>query len=306
MKILITGANGFIGRYLCDALKAEHDVTGIGYGDSDIEGIKYINTDITNYEKLESIFKGTSFDIVYHFAAVTFHDDIVNKKTNTLYISLKGTENVVTLFNKYCNNAIFLYTSTGKVYGGGDTQPISEANFPKPTNALGKSKYMTERLIDYYSEGNKSNKFVIFRMFNIYGYGQRDSFVIPHIIKHLKANKPLPLGNLKDYRDYLYIDDLIECFVEIANGKMAKQKDILSIYNIGSGKPYCVQDILDIVEKKLGRKLNIQISESRQRKDETETEYSDSRKIESITGWKAKTSLEDGISKMLQKEGLIK
>lgn len=305
MKILITGANGFIGKYLCEALCKTNEIVGIGFGDADIKKIKYFNIDITNYSLLEKIFKNNSFDAVYHFAGVTFHDDIVNKKSNTLHISLKGTENIITLFNKYCNNAVFLYTSTGKVYGGGDIQPISETTHPKPVNALGKSKYMTERLIDYYSEDNKTNKFVIFRMFNIYGYGQRDSFVIPHIIKFIKENKVIPLGNLNDYRDYLYIDDLIECFVAVANSRMAMQKENLSIYNIGSGKAYCVQDILDIIEKKLGKKIEIEINESRQRKDETETEYSDSSKIKSVIGWEAHTSLEDGINKILEREELI-
>ena len=86
---------------------------------------------------------------------------------------------------------------------------------------------------------------------------------------------------------------------------MAMQKENLSIYNIGSGKAYCVQDILDIIEKKLGKKIEIEINESRQRKDETETEYSDSSKIKSVIGWEAHTSLEDGINKILEREELI-
>ncbi len=306
MKILITGANGFIGRKLCAALSKDNQIVGIGAEDAVMPDIEYHLIDITNYDEIEKLFIKNKFDVVFHFAAVTFHDDIVNRKANTLYISLKGTENVVTLFNKYCNNAKFLYTSTGKVYGGGKEQPITELTPVNPKIPLGKSKYMTERLIDYYSEDNITNKFVIFRMFNIYGEGQRDSFVVPHIIKHVKENKTIPLGNLKDYRDYVYIDDLIECFTKFVNNDLSKQEKPVDIYNIGSGKPNCVQDILDVTEKLTGKKINVLINENRKRNDETEVEYADSSKIKAVIGWEANTDIEKGIKKILEAEGIIK
>ncbi len=306
MKILVTGASGFIGRNLCEALSKEHFVIGIGSKDAQIKDIEYHKIDITDYSSLEKLFQLHKFDVIYHLASVTFHDDIVNRKQNTLNISLRGSENLVILVNKYCNNAKFVYSSTGKVYGGGIKQPIDEYTPVNPTNPLGKSKYITERVIDYYSGDNPSNRFIIFRIFNVYGYGQRDSFVIPHIIGHVKENKVIPLGNLEDYRDYIYIKDLIDCMISVIENDKTAENSNIEIYNIGSGKAYCVKDILTIIEKLIGKKIEIRIKQEKIRKDETSIEYSDSNKAKKAFNWEVKTSLETGLKEILNIEGLIK
>lgn len=306
MNILITGANGFIGKNLCSILSEHNTVVGIGTKDAQISGVEYFRINITDYESLEKLFVKYRFDAVYHLASVTFHDEIVNQKQHTLNINLKGTENLVLLFNKYCNNAKFIYASTGKVYAGGKKgQPIDEAVVPNPMNPLGKSKYLTEKLIDYYCEDNKSNNFVILRIFNVYGYGQRDSFVIPHIMKHIKENKVIPLGNINDYRDYIYIDDLTNCLSSVLKTDLSKQQNNIDIYNIGSGKAYSVKNILDIVEKLTGRKFEIEIKQEKIRKDEPNMEYSDSSKFKKVFRQAPKTDLEEGLRQILKKEGII-
>ena len=281
-------------------------MTGLGIKDRIIPGIEYYKIDIKNYSELEELFKRNKFDAVYHLASITFHDDIVNKKCECLNISLKGTENLIILFNKYCNNAKFVYSSTGKVYGKQLKDELNEQMCPRPYNLLGKSKYMTERLIDYYAFDNLENDYFIFRIFNVYGYGQRDSFVIPHIVKHIKEKKEIPLGNLGDYRDYLYVDDLVECFASVLKSNMPKQKKNPLIYNAGFGSAYCVKDILGIFEKLIGTKIRTRIEPQKLRTDEGNVEYSNCDKAKNDFNWTAKTTLEEGLQKILKKEGLIK
>jgi nucleoside-diphosphate-sugar epimerase len=306
MKILLTGADGFIGRKLCCELKMQHEVTALGMharavGDS----IDYRTLDVTDGTAVDALFSSNKFNVVIHLAAVTFHDDIMKKKRFSLGTSLRGTENVIIAFNKYCSGARFIYTSTGKVYGGREKQPINELTPLRPTNVLGRTKRMTEELIEYYSEDNVSNHFIILRMFNIYGYGQRPTFVIPHIIEQLKAGDTLNLGNLNDARDYLNIDDLARCFMSLIEKNKATQKNRIETYNIGSGEAHTVSDILEYIRETTRRKLLVHIDTVKLRNDETSIEYADISKISATTGWHPQITLESGIKEILKKEGLI-
>lgn len=302
MNILVTGANGFIGKKLCKKLTPHNTVVGVGRHDIQIKDVIYKQIDITDKKALEELFVQYHFDIVYHLASVTFHDEIVNQKEKTLKISLNGTENLVTLFNKYCSNAKFFYTSSGKVYGGKHTQAITEKTVTAPENILGKSKYLTEQLIDYYSTDNKSNQFIILRIFNVYGYGQRESFVIPHIIKHIKNNQTVPLGNLDDKRDYIYVSDVIDCLLSLSKSKFEKN---LERFNVGTKQANSVRDILNELENILGRKIAVSIQDNRKRNDESSIEYCDFSKLKTNCNWEPKISLHEGLSYILKEENLI-
>lgn len=303
MNILITGANGFIGRHLCERMKHYGSVVGIGLSDCSLEGITYCKMNVLDDKAINDLFAKYKFDKVIHAASVTFHDDIVNKKQMSLDVCFRGTENLITAFNTYSNGGLFIYTSTGKIYGGGVTQPIDELTPPNPKNALGKQKRMVEQIMDYYSTDKLDNKFVIFRMFNIYGYGQRSTFVIPYIMEQIKISDTISLGNLDDARDYLNVEDLVDCFDSLL--KNYKAKNQLEHFNIGSGKAYSVKDILAIIEKATGRHFNINIDAKKLRHDETSIEYADIKKINQYIGWEPKTSMEQGLIDMLKKNKLI-
>ncbi len=303
MNILITGADGFIGRHLCEKLKSVNNIVGIGLFDNSIEGITYHKINVLDKQSLTDLCAKYKFDKVIHAAGVTFHDDIVNKKQMSLDVCFRGTENLITAFNTYCHGGLFVYTSTGKIYGGGITQPIDELTPPNPTNVLGKQKRMVEQVIDYYSSDNLDNKFVIFRMFNIYGYGQRPTFVIPHIMEQIKVSDTLSLGNINDARDYLHITDLADCFATLLKNYKAKQQ--LEYFNIGTGKAYSVKDILEIIEKATNRHFNIRIDAQKLRHDETSVEYADIEKIRQFTGWEPKISIEKGLCDILEKSHLL-
>ena len=305
MKILVTGANGFIGRNIKSILPQEAEVIGIGHSDNPLPMANYKKIDVLDATAVEELFREYRFDKVIHLAAVTFHDDIVNRKKYSLDTSLRGTENIISAFNRYCSEGPFLYSSTGKVYGGGKTQPIDENTPANPMNTLGKLKRMTEELIEYYANDNPGHKFSILRMFNIYGWQQRPTFVIPYIMQQLKEGNTLTLGNIDDARDYINIRDLTNCISMVLFGDKQQIKQ-LDIYNVGSGNAYSVRDILEIISRLTGRQLEIKIDSNRLRHDETSIEYADISKIKKTFGWNPQISLEQGIREILLKENLLK
>lgn len=302
MRIFVTGANGFIGKNLLQLLK--NDEKNVLYGLSrntiQISGVTILKGDILESAALEDIFSEYRFDVVVHLAAITAHDEIVDNKITTFDTNLRGTTNLLNCFNKYCRDAQFIYSSTGKVYGKTNQMPISESAVTDPTNILGKTKRITEEIIDFYS--CPYNRYLIARIFNIYGPWQRRGFLVPTIIDQLKRQQ-VTLGAMKDYRDYLYVDDLLSAIVScIEYGDRFAPVDYV---NIGSGEPACVADIIREMEKALGRKIPVSIDDARIRKDETPVEFCLNTKLKTLTGWAPKYSLTEGIEQTLRIEGVM-
>lgn len=301
MKILITGANGFIGKQLIKEFRAleEIELYGLSRKKVNSKEIIYINGDVLDLEFLEKIFANHKFDVVIHLAAITAHDEIVNNRFQTLFTNLNGTRNLLEAFNKYCDNSLFFYSSTGKVYGKTCEMPITEEATTCPTNILGKTKDITEKLIDFYTV--PKNQYLIARIFNIFGEQQKSNFLLPTIINQLNNDK-IYLGNVDDRRDYLYIEDLSKAIVACVKNRSRFSN--LDYVNIGSGEAHSVKDILRELEVIVGHKIEIDIDKSKLRTDETDIEYCDNRKLIALTGWKNENTLAMGLQKTCEREGV--
>lgn len=302
MKILITGVNGFIGRNLATHLITRgHEVIGLDLDQICMQNniLKYVSGSVLDKKLIFSVTKNV--DIVIHLAALTGHLDIVNNKFETLEINLGGTQNVLDAFYKCHQPHKFIYSSTGKVYGGIKETPITEESPTEPLNILGKSKLITERLIDFYADGKK--EFIIFRIFQVYGPNQQKKFLIPTIISQLKKSNSrneikIMLGDIKSKRDYVYIDDLINAFVKAID---IKQKNGLYTFNICSGRPASAEDIVSIISEILNVSIDIKINEKLFRSDEMSVEYGSHNKARKILGWLPRVTLEQGLRKTIEK-----
>lgn len=302
MKVLITGAAGFIGRHLIRALAERPDtqVFALSRRKQDIPGAIVLEGDVLNADRIEQLFCENMFDVVFHLAAITEHHKIVDEKAKTFRINLQGTIHLLESFNRHCSDAAFIYASTGKVYGQTNQMPFSETAYINPQNILGKTKRITEETIELYAQ--PENQYICARIFNIYGEGQKRSFVVPTIIDQL--DKPaVTLGALNDLRDYLYIDDLISALLACADH--AHRFAMYDVVNIGSGVPADVEDIIRILSELTNRKISVSVDASRLRQDETVVEFCSNQKMLELTGWRPCYSLKDGLRKTLEKEGVI-
>lgn len=306
MKVLLTGANGFIGSNLIRKLKSIPNMeiyTISRKGGKEDPVITNYCCDILDRDQIFHIFEKHSFDIVIHLAALTAHEEIINNKYLSLGTNLKGTENVVSAFNQFCSNAVFLYSSSGKVYGRTNEMPITEAAMERPTTILGKGKYITERLLDFYAD-IESNKYVIMRIFNIYGGDQKENFIVPTLLKQLSQGPRLELGNIYDKRDYLYIDDLVSAIESLIINR--QKLSGFEVVNIGSGIPVSVEEMIEELKIILGLPMiDITISQQRKRYDETEVEYCSVKKIHELTGWERSFDLRTGLTEVCRKQGLL-
>lgn len=293
MTIAITGINGFIGRHLAKKLQEKkYKIIGIGKDDTcKVSDVSYFKGDILNKKFLEKTLQDT--DIIVHLAAITFHDELVNKKDEAEKINLFGTKNVLDIFSK-SKTKKFLYPSTGKVYGKVIYLPIDENHPTNPQNVLGKLKLKVEKLISSYEIINKN--LIIFRVFNVYGPRQSENFLIPTIFKQTSNNRmEVTLGDVKAKRDYIYIDDLINAFILGIEQEMTQK---VSIYNICTQTSKSASEIVQLINKIKGVNIRIKVNPALIRKDESKEEYGTFAKAQKELGWEPKTSLEEGLRKL--------
>lgn len=293
MKIIITGINGFIGQHLAKKLlEKNHTVIGIGKEDkSKISGIYYYKGNILDNFFLKNTIEDC--DAIIHLAALTSHKDISENKSETQEINLAGTKNVLEVFSK-SKTKKFIYPSTGKVYGKIHYLPIDEKHPTEPLNILGKSKLQVEKLIGSYKNENK--QFIIFRIFNVYGKGQDENFLIPTIFKQLsEGKKEITLGDVKAKRDYIYIDDLVDAFILAIEQRV---KNGIFIYNICTQVSSSAAQIINLINKIKKIKIKIKVNHNLIRKDESSDEYGSFKLARKELNWYPKINLEEGLRKI--------
>lgn len=291
MKILITGVNGFIGQHLAiELLRRGHIVIGLGRNKKSV--IKKLNNyysgSVLDKQLVEKAMRDV--EVVIHLATLTAHEEIVDKKFEALETNFLGTKTVLDAFDKSKITKKFLYSSTGKVYGKIIHLPISEEHPTNPLNILGKSKLITEKLIDFYNDNKK--ELIIFRIFNIYGPGQRKNFLFPTILKQLHK-KEIVLGDLESKRDYVYIDDLLNAFILAIE---EKGKNGISIYNICTGHSTSAKEIVKMINKIKNTKIPLIGNKNFVRHDEMKDEYGSFELAKKNLGWEPKISIKEGLN----------
>lgn len=271
-KILITGANGFIGKNFIEHYNEAYEI---------IQATRDSKFDILDLDTLLDI---DEVETVLHFAAKTFVPDSFDNPYDFYSFNISSSLNIAEFCRlKKVKKVIYLNSYT---YGSPKYLPIDEnhpESFHSPYN---KSKYIAEQLLFQYLED--ISDVVSLRLFNIYGKYQNDNFLIPTILKQI-SSKAITVKDLKPKRDYLYIKDLSELLNTIIN-----KNHTHGIFNVGSGRSSSVEEILNTIKDVLNSDLNI-ISENITRKNEVMDCVADIKKIENEFSWSPKYSLKDGI-----------
>jgi nucleoside-diphosphate-sugar epimerase len=281
-NILVTGAEGFIGRRLVEALRsAGHSVLELGRVDGDI-------TDPSTLEPFLEI----PVDFVFHLAGRTYVPDSWREPASFQHVNVIGAANVLELCRK---KKVPLTCVSAYLYGVPASLPIKETDRIEPNNPYAFSKFMAESLCEFYFK-HFDVPVTIIRPFNVYGIGQKTHFLIPGIIAQIKAGNPIHVKDLAPRRDYLYLDDLVDGLMCTMKNKSGHR-----VYNLGYGSSLSVKEIIDIIQSLAETSLDI-VCENVPRKNEIQDVCSDIRKAQEGLAWQTRHSFEDGIRKILAKE----
>lgn len=282
-KILITGSRGFIGSYLTKALKR--------IGKEIYELPKSNNLDITIFSNLKEI---PPQDVVYHLAGVTGTGESLSNPLKTYHVNVTGTLNVL----EWCrlNDVKKVIYSSSYVYGTPEYLPIDEKHPANPGNPYNKSKLLGEKLCSAYYE-DYGLKTVILRFFNVYGYGQDESFLIPSIIRQCISGK-ITVRDPAPKRDFIYIDDVVSACLKAENPDVS-----YDIFNIGYGVSYPVSEtvnlIKEIFEDITGAKVEVQyLNETK--KNEIMDTVADISRAKELLDWQPRTDFRTGLQKTVR------
>ncbi len=226
MRILITGAKGFIGTYLQKLLiKNNHSIVTL-------------NSNLLNYDNLCNEIKSLKFDLVVHLAGLSHQ---INYSSTDLYQNNTiGSQNLILSIEKNFSNKKIFLASTGHVYRPSNT-PHSESSEILPTSHYAMSKLAMEYMCK--SCAIKS-QITILRLFNCTGLKQKDSFFIPKLIKLFKEKKQtISLGNLSVEREFNNVTWLSQVIVNLIECGAPEET-----FNICSGKLYKLENVLELLK----------------------------------------------------------
>lgn len=291
MRIAITGATGFLGKYLVNYLSLQrHYIYVVSRPEE--EAYKYFDNKITICESdytlssLLLIFK--NIDVVIHLAAQTMDRNTDPLKVSSFYpVNVQITENVL-LASHQNNVSRICQMSSNSIYSSSNKIPFREHDNPIPSTIYGVSKLYAEKLGEYYVAKTKMNV-VSLRLARLFGYGERPGVVFMKYMNLSREKKPLTVwGEGKTSIEYLYVKDAV-CAID-----KAIQSDFPSgVYNVGPGKAYSVLEIAEAINSVCGNSGNIIFDH-----DKPEGNYNilmDSTKFNLLTGWTAKWGLLDAI-----------
>lgn len=258
-KIIITGGCGFIGSALIKRLNAENIIPiiiDIRKPSRSMRCLKFIYKNIDIVEKktaLSRLFKTSNLTVV-HLAAEHYIPRCEKYPQHCFRTNVYGTHNIVNLIRKSKGSKL-IFTSSGAVYSS-SAKNLGEHHETQPDDTYGKTKILGEDLI----RSSLPGRYKIFRLFNVYGHGDKTPHLIPSIIRQLKKGHAVKLGTLKTERDYIFIDDVVTVIMKELN----KEKRC-PIYNVGTGVGSSAEQIIATFEKLLGYKIHVTCTQKLQR-----------------------------------------
>ena len=305
-KVLVTGADGFIGSHLTEMLVGEgHEVRALSQYNSfnhwgwleDIEclrDIEVLNGDVRDPHYCRSIVKDA--DIVFHLAALIAIPYSYVAPDSYVDTNIKGTLNI-------CQAALesgverVIHTSTSEVYGTAQYVPIDEGHPLQPQSPYSATKIGADAIAMSFHNAFQL-PLTIARPFNTYGPRQSARAVIPTIITQIASGaRTIRLGDPTPTRDFNYVSDTCRGFIALAQCDAAIGETV----NIGSNYEIAVGEVFGIIRDLMGADAEWKEDEQRIRPEKSEVQrlWCDNTKIEQLTGFKPRVDLREGLGKTI-------
>lgn len=314
-KWLVTGAAGFLGSHVCEKLLEQNEsvlaLDNLSWGRKDFltpfeknSHFQFLQADIKNYEALKYVFQTEKPDYVVHLAALHFIPTAMKDPKLAVEINVLGTQVLLqAMRDSNWRPKSFWFASTGDVYAPLET-PLHEIQTEKaPFNIYGLTKYMGEQMLELFSHEIKETKFIVGRLFNLYGARETNPHILPAIIDQLKAKKPyqLSLGNTWPMRDMVPVSEAAK--VVILMSKTAHES--FALYNVATGKAVSMDQMIETIGELLGQKILVEKDPKKVRATERSHLEANMERLKSFIGFVPNNDLRQGLKSLLISEGLL-
>ena len=296
MKIFITGHDGFIGSHMVPLLQDKHEICALG-------------CDLREHENVKEELRRFDPEIIVHLAARTEVEKSFTEQIEFSDINYVGTVNLIEACRELKNLKNFVFASTMEVYGW---QPISdliragqenyviafdEDTQPNPNAPYAVAKYACEKYLEY-AHRSYGLPFTAIRQTNAYGRKDNDFFVTEQIINQMINNhETIKLGYAEPYRNFIYIDDLLQAWKCVIENP---EKCAGEIFCIGPDNAIKIRDYANMIAHKLGWNGEIEWNYKPHRPGEIFLLNSTNRKITKMLGWEPKVDLHEGLERTIE------
>jgi NAD dependent epimerase/dehydratase len=309
MRVLVTGADGFIGSHLTEALvRNGYEVRAFVYYNSfnswgwldhcadDVQGkFEVFAGDIRDPHGVKKAMTGC--DAVIHLAALIAIPFSYHSPDSYVDTNIKGTLNVLQAAREL-NVSRVIHTSTSEVYGTAQYVPIDEKHPLQGQSPYSASKIGADQLaFSFYSSFNLP--VVTLRPFNTYGPRQSARAVIPTIITQIaNGNNQIKLGSVTPTRDFNFISDTVNGFISALSSKSG----IGEVINLGSNFEISIQDIASLIGEIMNQEIKVIDSDERIRPENSEVNrlWADNSKAKELLSWKPEYASLNGLKKGLE------
>jgi len=310
-KILITGADGFIGSHLAEALVREGaEVTALAlYNSFDRHGwlddappeardaMRLVRGDIRDAHQMTDLARDQ--DVVFHLAALIAIPFSYDAPSSYVQTNVQGTVNVLKAAMDAGVGRV-VHTSTSEVYGTAQFTPITEDHPLQGQSPYSASKIAADMMAESFARSFEL-PVVTLRPFNTYGPRQSERAVVSTIIRQALDDRcgAIRLGGLSPARDFNYVGDTVAAFLAVAG---MEKPQMGRAFNAGSGRMVSVADVVELVRTATGTNKPIVEETDRKRPEKSEVYalMADASRLNGACGWRPAISLEDGIAETVR------
>jgi NAD dependent epimerase/dehydratase len=309
-RILVVGADGFIGSHLAEELvRRGHRVKGfvlynsfnswgwLDHAEPDIKhSLEVFAGDIRDPYGVREAMKGC--DMVFHLAALIAIPYSYHSPDTYIDTNVKGTLNIVQAARDLGVNKI-IHTSTSEVYGTARFVPITEEHPLQGQSPYSASKIGADQIaMSFYQSFD--TPVAIIRPFNTYGPRQSARAVIPTVITQIASGKrEIKLGSLHPTRDFNYVADTVRGFIAVAES----ERSVGEVINIGSNFEISIGDTVSLIADIMDTEIQIKTDDQRLRPEKSEVErlWADNTKARTLLGWEPLYAGREGFKRGLEK-----
>src|SRR5580704_5532847 len=298
MRILVTGATGFVGSRLLERLAelGGHDlyslqryVTGRYVLGAD-HGVKVVFCDLRDHFAIKCALREVQPDVVFHLAAISPVSYSYDHPNEVLDANLIGTVNLAeSCLREVPHFKHFLFASTSETFGNGPF-PKREDTPQAPNSPYSVSKHATEKYVLYMWDAYKFPATVL-RPFNTYGRRDNTHFLVERMVVQMLRGDLVKLGDPTPERDLLYVEDHVDAYLSCLN----HPKALGQTFNFGTGERITVGAVAEKLAALTGFKGEILWNTIPKRPLDIQILYGDSTKAKTVLGWAPKFSLDEGL-----------
>lgn len=305
MNALIIGAAGFVGKYLIDHLRDDRgwsvSASKLPHEAIDAANIRICDLDILDKNAIVKALREAAPDYIFHLAAQSSVSLSWKEPGLTVDVNIRGTVNVLDAVRELEKKPRVLLIGSGEEYGHVLSKeiPIGEENVLRPGNIYAATKACQGMIGRIYANAYGLDVIMV-RAFNHIGPGQSPVFVASDFCKQvaeIEAGLREPVirvGNLSARRDFTDVRDVVRAY-----GLLMEKGRRGELYNVGSGKAVAIEEILHTVLACSDAKISVEADASRLRPVDVPVIEADTRRLQTLTGWKPEIDLRKTIAETL-------